>query len=140
MSVCSYRQATLDTLRSLRLDDSYRAIVAHGVHAGFPVCCIYFYARIWVRWGGPVPELYEASNHDPDTETRRHLWERHPEFMRAVDEKFSYLAEDSSWDVGYVRCPACVVKDHRVVVRLVDDYTCGCWAANACARAFTRGS
>ncbi len=125
---CPYEQETRNTLRSLRLEDSYRGVVGYGIHAGFPVCCIYFYARIWTRWCGQVPELYEASNHDPDEEARRRLWETHPDFMRSLDEKFKYIDEESGWEVGYVRCPWCVVTGNRVPVRSVDTSACGCWS------------
>lgn len=124
---CPYEQVTTDALRALRLEPSDREVVAHGLHAGFPLCCIYFYARIWTRWCGEVPELYEASNHDPDEDTRRLLWKNHPDFMRSLDEKFSYL-DESGWDVGYVRCPWCVVNDHRVHAKPVDTLACTCWA------------
>lgn len=125
---CPYEQQTTDALRLFRLENSYRGIVGYGIHAGFPVCCIYFYARIWSRWSGPTPDLYEASNQDPDEETRRRLWATHPHFMRTIDDMFEYIAEESGYDVGYVRCPWCVVNDHRVSVRAVDTSVCGCWS------------
>lgn len=124
---CPYAESTFAAWRRLGMESSYRGIVAYGVHAGFPLCCIYFYARVWIRWGGPVPELYEECNHDPDEETRRRLWDAHPEFMRSLEEKFKYLDEVNGREVDYVRCPACVVTGNRAQTREVDTSACGCW-------------
>lgn len=124
---CPHARATLDTLRTLRLEARFRDVVSYGIHAGFPLCCIYFYARIWIRWSVPIPELYEAANHDPDETTRQKLWATEPVFMHAIGEQFKYLDETQSFEVGYVRCPWCVINDHRVDVRDVDTRACACW-------------
>ena len=124
---CPYKQATRDALRLMGLDASHARVVAYGIHAGFPQCCIFFYCRIWTRWSGPIPALYEAANHDPDEAMRKKLWEAEPAFMRAAEKQFRYLDEADSFKAGYVRCPWCVINDHRATVRDVDTTACTCW-------------
>lgn len=69
-----------------------------GLHSGIPECCVFFFVKVWSRWGqGRERDRRYAEYH---AFLRGALGGRHP---------------------GYVLCPACVLRRHVVAVR-----RCGC--------------
>ena len=93
--------------------DSVR-VVECGLHSGFPLCCIMFYAKIWRPWVVTLPSVCEEGDFDL-VKMHRILRRIDPALELASVRQWAYVKQCG--EVGYIRCPACVLNGNVVKVQ-----------------------